>query len=237
MAPPDKSIDAAIGGAGGVHFFNGILTEFGAPKLGELKECNAPEVPEFPNHLANTILNSIFLSIEFPPSAQPYVLNFLRRMETAVSEYRLGRLLLMDYVQEVPRRNNHFLRAMRALSHFEQSAAALYQAAELTRPITKMELFKKGDGSPMDHLNKIYNRSRHFEQGVGEPGPPPAVPVWLTNEGLECPNCTLTFAEMHEIIVDLTKCAELVAIELPKHVEEKRKASAGNASASQSPDA
>lgn len=203
--------------------FNPILENFGAPKLGLLKECNAPDLPEMPNHLAATILNSIFLGIEFPQGTQRYILNFLRRLETAVTEYRQGREKLQNYVDELPKRNNHFLMAMRALSHFEQSTSVLYQAVMLTEPITRERPFQKGDGSSVERLNMIYNRSKHFDEGAGNQEPPPATPVWLINEGLECSEGTLTFTDLHAILVDMTKCAETIAVKLPKLVEERRK--------------
>jgi hypothetical protein len=148
-------------------------------------------------------------------------------METCVSEYGLGRTELQKYVDELPKRNNHFLGALRALSHFEQSVAALYQAALLTQPITKNRLFQKGDGSPMERLNLIYNRSKYFEEGEEGAGPPPATPIWLTNEGLQSSDADLPFAELHDIIIDLTKCAEMIAVKLPSMIEERRKAGGG----------
>lgn len=206
-----------------VHFYKPVLEGYGAPKLASLTECNAPDLPKWEKHLANTILNTIFLGINWPPGVQRYVLNFMRRMETAVDEYRRGREELQNYVAELPRRNNHFLGALRALSHFEQSCAALYQALCLTPPFTGIkEFFKKGDNSPEEHLNAIYNRSKHFEEGAGQDTPPPATPVWLTNEGIECTDCTLTFAELHGVILDLTKVAEFISLELPKRLQEKR---------------
>ena len=225
MSTPNESKHQVISAtAKAVRLYAPILENFGAPKLAQLTECNAPDVPEWQNHLATTILNSVFLGIEFEPLIQRYLLNFMRRMETAVSEYRLGRATLQSYVDELPKRNNHFLSALRALSHFEQSAAALYQAAMLTEPVTKQKPFQKGDKSPMERLNMIYNRSKHFEEGVRQQAMPPATPVWLINEGLECSLGTLSFADFHEIILDLTKCAEAIAVELPKLIEERRKA-------------
>jgi hypothetical protein len=144
-------------------------------------------------------------------------------METAVEEYRLGRGELHSYVEQLPVRNNHFLAALRALSHFEQSAAALYQAAILTTFIMPGLPFTQSDGSSMDRLNMIYNRSKHFEEGATFAGPAPATPVWLTNEGLECSDAALSFIELHELIVDQTNCAEAIAIGIPKKVQEMRK--------------
>ena len=187
-----------------------------------LTACNAPEVPE--NYLAGTILHSIS-SVQFSPKVQRYILNFLRRMEVAVKEYQLGRKLLQSHVASLPRTKDHSLESLRALSHFEQCAAALCQATQMARPLTrkiKMPFFVSDDkSSPLYKLNAIYNRSKHFE---GEERaawilPPP---IWLTNDGLENSECTLKFVEMHKIILVLATIAKIVADELPNLVQRLR---------------
>lgn len=220
--PTIKISTVQASGGGGGRFYGRILDTYGAPKLSQLTECRAPELPEWKHKMANVILNSIFLGIEFPPQTQRYILNFVRRLETAVVEYQHGRAELLTYVKDLPRRNNHFLGALRALSHFEQCAAALYQAAQLTPALTGQPVFKKGDGSPLSRLNIIYNRSKHFEDAAGV-ATPPATPVWLVNEGIECTEVLLTYDDLVFVLNDLMKCGDFVAIELPKLVEEKRR--------------
>jgi hypothetical protein len=195
----------ALSSGNSPRFGSYVLDEYGAPKLSELNVCGAPDIPEWPNHLGVAILNCVFVS-DYQKEIRWYLLNFIRRMETAVGEYRLGRSELQNYVEQLPDRNNHFLTALRALSHFEQSIAALYQAVDLVRCITAQDPFKKNDGSPMDRLNKIYNRSKHFKENKA-----PATPIWLTNECLERSDAKITFIELCEIIADLTKCAEGIA--------------------------
>ena len=119
----------------------GSATLKSAPNLNDdkpwaagLTACNAPEVPE--NYLAGTILHSVS-SVQLSPKVQRYILKFLRRMEVAVKEYRLGRKLLQSHVASLPRTNDHSLESQRALSHFEQCAAALGQATQMARPLTR----------------------------------------------------------------------------------------------------
>lgn len=215
---PKNHVTLAAGGE--ARFGSYVLDEFGAPKLSELNVCRAPDLPEWPNHLGAAILNSVFV-VTYKREIRRYLLNFIRRMETAVGEYRLGRRELLNYVEQLPVRNNHFLAALRALSHFEQSAAALYQAAILLTRIKPGQLFNKGDGSSVECLNKIYNRSKHFEEGGTFAGAAPATPIWLTNEGLECSDAALTFVELHEMVVELTKCAEVIAVRIPRRLQEE----------------
>jgi len=143
-------------------------------------------------------------------------------METAVTEYRVGRAELQRYVERLPRTNGHFSLALAALSHFEQSVAALYQAATLLKSLVNgPPLFASNDGSVMDRLNKIYNRSKHFEEGPGSIAPPPA-PVWLTNDGLECSNAAVTFSELRDLILDFTRGAEAITQKWSAYAEKHR---------------
>ena len=190
------------------------------PWAAGLTACNAPEVPE--NYLAGTILRSVS-SVQLSPKVQRYILNFLRRMEVAVKEYRLGRKLLQSHVASLSRTDDHSLESQRALSHFEQCAAALGQATQMVRPLTrKIPFLVSNDKSyPLYKLNKIYNRSKHLE-GEERAAWIPPTPIWLTNDGLENSECTLKFVEMHKIILILATIAKIVADELPNLVQRLR---------------
>ena len=172
----------------------GSATLKSAPNLNDdkpwaagLTACNAPEVPE--NYFAGTILHSVS-SVQLSPKVQRYILTFLRRMEVAVKEYRLGRKLLQTHVASLPRTNDHSLESQRALSHFEQCAAALGQATQMARPLTRKIPFlvSNDKSSPLYKLNKIYNRSKHLE-GEERAARIPPTPIWLTNDGLENSEC------------------------------------------------
>jgi hypothetical protein len=204
----------------------GSATLKSAPKLNDdkpwaagLTACNAPEVPE--NYLAGT-LQSVS-SVQLSPKVQRYILKFLSRMEVAVKEYRLGRKLLERHVASLPRTNDHSLESQRALSHFEQCAAALGQAAQMARPLTrKIPFLVSNDKScPLYKLNKIYNRSKHLEGEERTTWIPPT-PIWLTNDGLENSECTLKFVEMHRIILILATIAKIVVDELPNLIQRLR---------------
>lgn len=205
----------------------GSATLKSAPNLNDdkpwaagLTACNAPEVPE--NYFAGTILHSVS-SVQLSPKVQRYILTFLRRMEVAVKEYRLGRKLLQTHVASLPRTNDHSLESQRALSHFEQCAAALGQATQMARPLTRKIPFlvSNDKSSPLYKLNKIYNRSKHLE-GEERAARIPPTPIWLTNDGLENSECTLKFVEMHKIILILATIAKIVADELPNLVQRLR---------------
>jgi hypothetical protein len=73
-------------------------------------------------------------------------------------------------------------------------------------------LFVKGDGSILQRLNLLYNRTKHIESDIksGQGPPNGTLPVWLTNEGLETTNAQLAFGEMADILSDLAKWADAV---------------------------
>jgi hypothetical protein len=114
---------------------------------------------------------------------------------------------------------------VRALWHFEQCAAALGQAIQMIRPLnSKRPFFVMHDqSSPLYKLNKIYNRRKHFKKERRAARTLPTS-IWLTDEGLESPECSLKFVEMHKIILDLAAIAKIVADELPHLVQRHRRA-------------
>lgn len=193
------------------------------PWATRLTTCNAPEVPE--DYLAAIILRSISSARYAPPRVQRYILNFLQRMEAAVNDYRLGRKLLQSHVASLQRTNDHSLEPVRALWHFEQCAAALGQAIQMIRPLNRKRPFfvLHDQSSPLYKLNKIYNRHKHFKKDR-RAARVPTTSIWLTDDGLETPECSLKFVEMHKIILDLAAIAKIVADELPNLVQRHRRA-------------
>ena len=182
-----------------------------APNPAKPVEINAPEVPQWQTHYLATSIRDSLSSVQYPPKVKRYIQTFLTKMEISIEEYRLGRNLLQG-VAKHRTTNDYFFVPLRAQWHFEKSAAALYQAAQLTRPIIrKKQLFEPNDkSSPLYKLNKIYDRSKHCEK-VQRDFRIPATRVWLTAEGLENPECTLKFVEMHGLIVSLINVAKFVS--------------------------
>lgn len=79
----------------------------------------------------------------------------------------------------------------------------------------------------MQRLHSLYNRTKHVESAI-KSGQLPAngtIPVWLTNDGLEAVDGKLTFAEIAEILGDLSKWADTV--QDPLNLQETIRASYG----------
>jgi hypothetical protein len=74
----------------------------------------------------------------------------------------------------------------------------------------KNALFKKGDGTTLQRLNLLYNRSKHLPKAINSDqiGHGSTLAVWLTNDGLRCLDGHLTFEELAEILEELARWSD-----------------------------
>jgi hypothetical protein len=208
-----------------------VLSRFGAPKLGELAECNVPEMEEPPNYLGSFVLNSMF-HITWKEPVGRLILMFGRRVEHAIREYRIGRELLGAYVAKLSQTNNHFLHAMRAATHFEQCIASANEAIALRGRIMKLLLpdtpLARDDRE--ERLRLIWNRSKHFDEdlvGTQVASIDITAPVWLTNNGIESTAAVISHTELRAALADLLTDLKFFSEDFPKQVADRRKAEAG----------
>jgi hypothetical protein len=182
-----------------------ILNQYGAPRLSELTACGAPPLKEPPNHLASFVLNSIFTKT-YPDPVGRLILMFGRRILHAMHEYSRGRELLVAYVQKLPQTNNHFLQAMNATTHFEQSVESACQATAFLKRIIVLAKAPKLDDDRTERLRKICNRSKHFDEDLVDLKIADAeitAPVWLTNNEISSTKASVTFGELHSVLTEL----------------------------------
>ena len=180
---------------------------FISKKIIEVTECNAIDIcAEFPS--AKEWLSGFGLMIIFVnqprEEIRPFALQFLRRIETAFSEYSLAREDLQHLVSGDRGRWSPYYRA---LYHFEAALGQLYQAYDYSRKMLDSKLFESNDGSPLDRLNKIHNTSKH-QLAVEEQ------PVWVTNDGIESNDIKITFGEVE----DLLRSCGRIAMKLSQNV-------------------
>lgn len=155
--------------------------------------CNASDVlakePESAHWLSNFGLAAIYN--DFPPEPmRPFAINFIRRIYLAFIEYDLGRKALLSLVKNG---NGRWTPYFVALTHFELTISQLYVALDSIRKLSGHNFFKAGDGSFEECLNRIYNAAKHELAGN-------EVPVWLTNDGMECKDAKLTFEEIEHFM-------------------------------------
>lgn len=183
-----------------------FLNTFVAPHFAEFTAIDAPDMsahdPEQTSWVANFILNSGF-SVRFVEGKRQLAMGFLRRAEAAFVEYEAGRHAALSVVKGAPSRVSRYFEA---LHRFEVFVSAAYQGELLVGKLVEVSpLFKEGDRSTLARLNIFYNLIKHSDDRI-EAGQFPSdgtVPIWLTNAGIECVECKLTFQEMGELLADM----------------------------------
>ena len=165
--------------------------------------------------LGNFVLNTL-LSVTVEKPVRQTLFNFLRRVESAFREYALARDQTVAYLKTTEAVTAY----LGAIGHWETFLSNAYQAFCLlagSKPI----LFEKGDGSVLQRLNLLYNRSKHVEKAI-EAGQLPAdatIAIWLTNDGLRSVDSWLTFDEMADILDGLARWSD--AAQDPLTMKEK----------------
>lgn len=156
--------------------------------------------------VANFILGGSPLRVTLDDDTRSTFYNFLRRTEAAFLEYEEARQLTMTHLAD-PKPRQY----IKAIGYWERFLSDADRAWALLDRGEKI-LFVKDDGSILQRLNLLYNRSKHIESAIKSSQLPPngTLPVWLTNEGLEATDAKLTFEEMADILSDLAKWADAV---------------------------
>lgn len=189
---------------------NNFTDKYVAPGFSSFTAVNIPDMSaitrEQGHWLGNFILNS-WARVTMDDDMRQTLFNFLRRTEAAFREYEEARRLTLAHLADW--RPNAVSEYIKAIGHWEQF---LSQADRAWAVLVKGEktLFAKDDGSVVQRLNLLYNRTKHLETAINSEQLPPdgTIPVWLTNDGLQAVGGKLTFAEIAEILVDLAKWAD-----------------------------
>lgn len=215
-----------------------LINGFGAPRLSELTECGAPEMEEPKNYLRLFVLNNLF-AVQYPDPMKRLTLMFGRRADNAVREYRTGRELLLSYLQRLPQGNDHFLVALRAVTHFEHCIASACQAVALFERLANVANAHDHSAPPDSRdrerrLKLIWNRAKHFDEDIISPNMAAediTAPVWLTNTGISAETATLTWLEMHTLLTEQQEVLKFFAEDLPRKVVEMQNVTAEQAKA------
>lgn len=202
------------------------LDNFIAPKLSELQSCDAEPLTEQCNFLSGFILGNL-LQVRYPHDKRAILFNFIRRVEQAFYEYEQGRTNLQAYIKEP--RSDHIAVYFRALAHFEQCIAVLYQAAMFWKQTTpQKKMFVPNDGSLLDRVRRLYNVSHHMDERIADGDVLTAdatTQVWLLNKAIECNDkaamVTVTFAELRQELMDMREGARVIVEELPKLIQQQ----------------
>ena len=209
-----------------------VLDRYVAPKCSALVNCLAPEVPELHDYFGSFFFNNIFTE-QLPERTLSLTNVFLRRFANAVQDYRNGRREMLACIAAPPCSNEMVRAYMRALSHFEASVVNTNLALKAHDTVGKLWnpkeplSFSKGDGSPCQRLNAVYNALKHFDENMAKGIVPPNVftPMWLVDDGIESVGsegeAKLHFKELIDVQLDLEKDAGWIAEEVYRVIQER----------------
>lgn len=82
------------------------------------------------------------------------------------------------------------------MSHLEVTIGQLYVALDSIRKRAGRDIFKSGDGSVEDKLNKLYNASKH-KMAANE------LPMWFSNLGVHSSDTLVTFQEIEGYMLEM----------------------------------
>jgi hypothetical protein len=190
--------------------------------------CSAPELPELPNYLGSFFLNNILRS-DAPDETKSAMIVFLRRLASAVREYRQGREALVEFIALPQGSAPGITLYLKSLSHFEYTIVNSYLVLLAHNAIAATfsigRAYSRSDRSPLGRLGKLYNSFKHSLLSEI------AAPVWLTNEGLRGlytekgnleAKADLSFTELVQILHDFEEEARFFSEDIYRIAAERR---------------
>jgi hypothetical protein len=212
--------------------------KFIAPKISRLAAPALPDISAERGHVLNAFILNIDLALALPNKHRQLLFNLIRKADDAFDEYCRAASSLKDYVTARGLTLSHYFSAIR---HFEHCLAHLYQAVRCMNALTVTwggeKQFICGDGSILERVVIIHNQIKHmderFENGdFGEANSFALfatksdgtktvadddaagianVPMWLTDDGLECAKAAITYRELAQEIRELCQEAKNLA--------------------------
>lgn len=177
------------------------LDHWFAPKLSEFRSCEissredlAKQSQFWPSDMA---LFSVFRTVN-NQNWRRSGYAFLRRASAAVNFYEQARLLTQEFLAKTTPQAPALTVYARAVDNWEVFLANAEQAMQLLSDSAGgLQRFVPGDGSDLERLNLLYNYSKHFAKRTkdGNSAAEAAFPIWISNEGLQCPESSLGWAE------------------------------------------
>ncbi|MGE0827264.1 MAG: hypothetical protein AB7G75_30040 [Candidatus Binatia bacterium] len=187
---------------------NYALNQIISHKRSELNEARAksiaPELTDFQHWFANFPLNAMFGR---RTRLNPITWLFVRRAHDCLEDYEEACKLL-----EQAATDRGSISYFRTLRRFENCLGFVYQSLTLLVTLDHPKLFKRGDGSVYERINRIYNTGRHYDPRKLPNGYLHA--LWLENEGIygidESGETSVSFEELREQVLELGQFAKSI---------------------------
>jgi hypothetical protein len=212
--------------------------KFIAPKISRLAAPAVPDISAEWGHLLNAFILNFDLALVLSNKHRQLLFNVIRKADDAFEEYCRAASSLKDYVTAHGLTLSHYFSAIR---HFEHCLAHLYQAVCCMNALTDTwggeKQFNRGDGSILERVDIIHNQIKHMDERFekGDFGDSNSfalfatksdgtktianddvagianVPMWLTDDGLECAKAAITYRELAQEVRELCQEAEKLA--------------------------
>ncbi|MDO9557924.1 MAG: hypothetical protein Q7J82_10190 [Coriobacteriia bacterium] len=179
-----------------------------APGFGEFNAASIPDIrgefSQATHWVANYFGNSV-LSASYSAPQRQLVLAYLRRTQHAFAMYHAAREQTLGFLA-VPSTGRYYA----AVTDWEVFALDFSMACDIFHRGFGAPVFKKGDGSSEEQLYTLANNVKHPSSYLQEQDEAlAAVPLWLTNDGLESyGGVTVKYEEACSILADASRIAD-----------------------------
>lgn len=189
-----------------------------APKISELNAPILPDISAARGYPLSAFVLNIDVSLILPNLKRQCCFNFIRNAEAAFEEYGEARAALLSFVENRGRSVEPYFHALR---NFEHCLAHLYHATLSLNQLSTEKQFSAGDKSVLDRAAILHSHVKHmgekYQQGsirdevsfhlVAKRSDGSGsikfraedaanVPMWLTNDRIECRQAALTYLEL-----------------------------------------
>jgi hypothetical protein len=213
-----------------------------APKISTFASPRMPSIEQHRKHILRSFIMNYDLSLVISNSMRQLVFNFIRKAEATFDEYCAAAIDLRLYIETTDDALELYFSALR---HLEQCLAHLNEATlslnGVAAQLNAEKQWTRDDGSVLQRANNLHNYVKHFDEKLSK-GPFPSemsfklfatdhdgspkfnyvasdvsnTPLWLTNDGLESRDASLTFTELADEVLAFYQQADELACMKPQ---------------------
>lgn len=209
-----------------------------APKISQLESPQIPDISEKRTYPLNAFIFNFDLSMVVSNKNRQLLFNIIRKIGDAFDEYCFGTISLKNYVESDRKSITPYFAAVR---HFEHCLAHIYQAVlcmnRFAKDYSEEKQFEKDDGSVLDRISTIHNEVKHmdnkfensstcdemsyitFSKEINnfEATNTSSIPMWLTEQGIECQKGSVSYVELSQEILELLDQAKKLSSTKPEN--------------------
>lgn len=189
---------------------SGVLDKHVAPEISTFTGADIPDLqPDFPewrHWVTNHFLGNVFRGGFREPWRQ-YALNFIRRSQATFNFYQAAREVTTKYLVGNDVRNPKIGQYYEAIAAWEVVFMNWAICLDLVRRLNGEHLFQKNDGSSEQRAHAIHNTIKHHAADIhsGTLAGDDTLPVWLTSSGFRSKSDELSYAELADLVRDISK--------------------------------